>query len=116
MTFGQKIRGLRKKKKLTQRQLAKVVQVDFTYLSKIENDQLPYTPSIKTIQALAQALNADGIELLNLANKVPESLSSVVSDKKALQFFRKASEIVKKPEEWDDFLSYLEKKKKKEKP
>jgi len=115
MTFGQKIRDLRKKKKLTQRQLAEIVQLDFTYLSKIENDQLPYTPSIKTIQALAKALNADEIELLGLANKVPESLSRVVSDKKALQFFRKASEFVKKPEEWDDFLSYLEKRKK-EKP
>lgn len=115
MTFGQKIRDLRKKKKLTQRQLSDIVNVDFTYLSKIENDQLPYTPSIKTIQGLAEALNADEIELLRLANKVPESLSRVVSDKRALQFFRKASEVIKKPEEWDDFLSYLEKKKK-EKP
>ncbi len=38
-TFGQKIKSLRKEKKITQSELVESVGVDFTYISKIENDK-----------------------------------------------------------------------------
>ncbi len=42
MTFGERIRELRKAKDLRQRDLAKKVQVNFTYISKIENQKLDF--------------------------------------------------------------------------
>jgi HTH-type transcriptional regulator, competence development regulator len=76
MTFGQTIRELRKKQDLTQRELAAKVGINFTYLSKIENDKLQEIqfPSEETIVGLAKALDADVDELLLLAQKVPDSI------------------------------------------
>ncbi|MFQ5872328.1 MAG: helix-turn-helix domain-containing protein [Dehalococcoidia bacterium] len=110
MTFGQRIRELRRQHELTQRQLAEKTGVDFTYLSKIENDRLEHTPSIKTIQDLARALEVDELELMNLANKVPPLLEVIARDRDALRFFRRATATVKSPEEWRDLLDYLEKR------
>ena len=42
MTFGEKIRELRKAKNLGQRDLAAKVKVSFTYISKIENEKLDF--------------------------------------------------------------------------
>jgi transcriptional regulator with XRE-family HTH domain len=108
MTLGERIRKLRKRRKLTQRQLAEMVHIDFTYLSKIENDRLDYTPSIKTLLKLAKALEADELELLELAQKVPGPFADITADKQALQFFRKATKIIKEPLEWERILEELE--------
>ncbi len=70
MLFGERLRELRKQKDFTQRELGAKVGVDFTYISKIENGHMP-PPSEKTILKLAQALDADGDELLRLAKRVP---------------------------------------------
>ena len=40
MTFGQRLRELRKAKGLNQKELAEKVGIDFTYLSKLENDRM----------------------------------------------------------------------------
>lgn len=70
MRFGERLRELRKQRGLTQRDLAGVVGVDFTYISKIENGHMP-PPSEETIIKLARALRVDADELLSLAKKVP---------------------------------------------
>ena len=59
MTFGERLRQLRKDKKLTLRGLAEAAGVDFTYLSKIENDKAGYLPAADTIRALATILGVD---------------------------------------------------------
>ena len=61
MTFGEKIRSLRRDNKLSQRDLAGRVGLNFTYLSKIENGKLDFAgfPSEETILKLAEALDAD---------------------------------------------------------
>lgn len=76
MTFGEKLRSLRREKKLSQRDLAERVGLNFTYLSKIENGKLDFAgfPSEGTILKLAEALAADPDELLLLAEKIPESI------------------------------------------
>lgn len=76
MTFGQKIRQLRKAQSLSQRDLAERVRVSFTYISKIENGHLDFGdyPSEELILKLAKALGADADELLLLAKKIPESV------------------------------------------
>jgi len=70
MTFGQRLRELRKTKGLTQRELAERVGLSFTYLSKIENGAMQ-PPRGKTIANLAKALDTDADELFGLAKKVP---------------------------------------------
>ena len=100
MTVGERIKALRKAKGYTQRQLADLTGVDFTYLSKIENDRLEHTPSIKALQTLARVLEADELELLTLADKMPAALRDVSQSQDALQFYRKASLMAKSPRDW----------------
>lgn len=73
-TFGAKIRQLRKEKKLSQKQLAAKLDINFTYLSKVECQKLDFAsyPSEALIRKLAVALDADEVELLLLAKKIPE--------------------------------------------
>jgi transcriptional regulator with XRE-family HTH domain len=110
VTFGQRIRELRKSRGLTQRALAETAGVDFTYLSKIENDRLEHTPSIRTIQELAQALEVDELELMELANKVPPAFQGIAGSPEAMRFFRRATQTITDPAGWRDLLEYLEKR------
>jgi HTH-type transcriptional regulator, competence development regulator len=72
-TFGQRIKNKRRALGLTQRQVAAELEIDFTYLSKLENDR-GEPPGEKTVRRLAVVLHEDAEELLALAGKVPESL------------------------------------------
>jgi HTH-type transcriptional regulator, competence development regulator len=72
-SFGRRIQELRRAKGLTQRQLATTLDIDFTYLSKLENNRGD-APGDQTIRNLARALEADEDELFALAGKVPAEL------------------------------------------
>lgn len=74
-TVGQRIREIRKERNLTQRQLAEKVGINFTYLSRVENDRLDaeQTPREDTLQKIAKALQADADELLLLARRIPDT-------------------------------------------
>jgi transcriptional regulator with XRE-family HTH domain len=85
--FGARLRELRRKAKLTQRELASQIGVDFSYLSKIENGVLP-PPSEKVILRLAEALKVDKDELLILAGRIPEDIAELLRNKKTLQLLR----------------------------
>jgi transcriptional regulator with XRE-family HTH domain len=111
-TLGSKIKELRKKNGLTQRQLAEEVGIDFTYLSKIENENIPYTPSANTLKRLAAALKADELELLRLADKLPEDVQKIAHTEHGLNFLRRAAKF-KSLQEWEELLSFLEKKERK---
>ena len=70
-TFVERIRRRRREDKLSQRKLAELVGVDFTYLSKLENDQQGQSPGEELVMKLAEQLHDDSEELLALAGKVP---------------------------------------------
>lgn len=76
MTFGERIRELRKAKHLTLRDVAKRVNVNFTYISKIENHKLDFGdyPSEDLIRKLARVLGGDLDELLLLAEIIPDDI------------------------------------------
>jgi transcriptional regulator with XRE-family HTH domain len=76
MMFGQRVRELRTAKNLSLRDLAPMVGVGFTYLSKVENAKLDFGdyPSETLIRKLAAALDANETELLILAEKIPEPI------------------------------------------
>jgi transcriptional regulator with XRE-family HTH domain len=73
VSFGRRIQELRRDKKLTQRQVAARLRIDFTYLSKLENDR-GEPPGEDTVRGLADVLETDAEELLALAGKVPAEL------------------------------------------
>lgn len=115
-TLGQRVKELRSQRGLSQRQLAERGGLDFTYLSKIENNRLEHTPSIRTLQDLARALEVDELELMELANKVPPVLEAIARDKEALRFFRRATESITTPEGWRDLNAYLDRRERKRQP
>jgi transcriptional regulator with XRE-family HTH domain len=93
MTFGERIRELRKAKNLTLRDVAKKVKVNFTYISKIENHKLDFGefPSEDLIRKLAKVLEAEVDDLLLLAQKIPEDIRQRVLDRP--DAFRKIAKL-----------------------
>jgi len=83
MRFGQRIRELREAKGLVQRDLGEMVGVNFSYISKIENEKLDFGdyPSEELIHKLADALDGDEDELLILAKKIPERLKKRIFER-----------------------------------
>lgn len=85
-TVGQRIREIRKERNLTQRQLADRVGINFTYLSRVENDRLDadQTPREETLQKIARALDTDADELLLLARRIPDTFRDRILSKPAI--------------------------------
>jgi transcriptional regulator with XRE-family HTH domain len=69
-TFGSLIRQARKDKGLSQRELAKKVGVNYTYLSKLENDHAGTPPSEEVITKIADNLALNAQELQYLAGRI----------------------------------------------
>ena len=82
--FGAKLRELRKRLSMTQRELAELVGVDFSYLSKIESGVVP-PPSQKVISRIASALKADENELITLAGRIPPDIAQTLKNSKMAQ-------------------------------
>lgn len=78
-TFGKCIQRLRREHGLTQREVANTLEIDFTYLSKIENDR-GEAPGEDTVRKLAEVLDTDAEELLALAGRVPPELRTLAQD------------------------------------
>ena len=72
-TFGKVILKARKSKGLSQRDLADAVELNFTYLSKLENDKADYPPKEEVIRSLARTLDLDQEELIYLVGRIPQS-------------------------------------------
>lgn len=94
--FGNRIRELRQQARLSQRELAKKVGIDFTYLSKMENELLP-PPSEKVIQRLAEALSINKDELLSLGGKIPSDITELLKNPEILERLRAEQTREEKP-------------------
>lgn len=89
MGLGQRIKDRRVELDLTLRELAKKVDADFTYLSKIENDKTDHPPSEDLLRRLGKHLSIDPDELIVLSGQVPLGIREVIAkDPAAVQFFR----------------------------
>jgi transcriptional regulator with XRE-family HTH domain len=109
MRFGETIRALRAKRNLSQRELAAMVDVTFTYISKIENHKLDFGeyPSEAMIHKLAESLDADETELLLLAEKVPPRIRQRVMERP--EAFSKIAEL--DDETLDKFVAQIDRRK-----
>lgn len=108
MTFGSRLRELRKAKHLSQRALADMVEINFTYLSKVESEKLDFAqyPSEDLIRKLATALGADVDELLLLAKKIPTDIRERVIERP--DAFRKIASL--DDQTLDEILRQIEEK------
>jgi transcriptional regulator with XRE-family HTH domain len=93
--FGSRLRELRKKAGLTLRELARKINVDFTYISKLENGQLP-PPSEQVISRLAEALGADREGLIQISGRVPADIAGILKNQARQAFGLKLKELRKK--------------------
>ncbi len=88
--FGEKLKRLRKERKITQRDLADRIGVDFTYISKMETGKLDNFPSLEIIKKISIILETNEEELILLAKKIPDSLrETIIEDDLAAAFLRK---------------------------
>lgn len=78
--FGQLIRQARKNKGYSQRELAKLLGLDFTYLSKLENNRADYPPKEEVIRAIALNLELDAEQLIFLAGRIPHQDESLLRE------------------------------------
>ena len=110
MKFGERIRELRKAKGFSLRDLAALVEVDFTYLSKLECGIAGYTPSYALIHELAITLETSEDDLAVLAGKVPPGLKAMMQGNSLLtELVRVLSERVLPNEAYCQMLELAKK-------
>jgi len=103
-TLGETIKNARKSKGFTQKKLAEKVDVDLTYISKIENDKANYPPKESVIKAIARELELNRDELIFLAGRIP------TKDLKLLQQYHETMPIIfqtlrKNPQAFEQFFA-----------
>ena len=77
LTFGETIRRLRRERKWSLGTLAEQTGLSYSFLSRVENDSA--SPEAKTVARLAEVLDGDLRELLELADCLPEVILSRIA-------------------------------------
>jgi len=80
MTFGQTLQKIRRAKGKTQRDLADLIDMDYGYYSRIENDKFDYKPSRETIEKIIEKLECDEnekAELLTAAGRIDKEMEEM---------------------------------------
>lgn len=99
-TFGQALRDSRRSSNISQRDLAIKVGVDYTYISKVENDRIP-PPSAETIEKIAVVLGIPSADLLAHAKKIPTDVRETLQgNPDAIKFISEATNMNLSNEEW----------------
>lgn len=102
--FGRKVRELRIKNSLLQRELAERVGMEVTYLSRIEAGKIR-PPSEAKILAMAEILGADADELLLLAQRLPKDIPEAIHQSpKVPEFLRSTRGL--SDAEWDELIRF----------
>lgn len=112
-TFGERIKRARREQKLTQRDLANRIGINFTYLSKIENGEMP-APSEEKIFGLAKHLQLDADELFSLARRLPNELVDLATKPHMPTILRAAKDL--SDEERQEMLEWVEQRRAKKSP
>ena len=88
-SFGKKVRELREAKNYSIKKLATALGVNYTYVSKIENNKS--IPSSELIEKLAMVFNVDINELKLQAGKIPDDVLDILKSnpKKVIEYLRR---------------------------
>ncbi len=95
--FGQKIKEFRKKRRLTQEQLAEIIDVDYQTISRIETGY--YFTSFENLTKLADALNVEIKDFFDFeadenTEKIQKELSECIK-KMSAEKLKKLSKFIK---------------------
>lgn len=99
MKFGVKIKQLRERQEMTQKDLAEKIGIVVTYLSKIENNKVHYYLSEDKLKKIVSIFNLNKDEekkLFELAKKTPPFVKELAMRRPVYQFLRTI------PSNWDD--------------
>jgi len=88
-SLGTLLKSFRKKSGLSIKNLSNHLDVNYTYISKIENDKS--MPSEEILSKIASIFNYDKEELLIRAGKIPEDIIDILREnpKEAANFLRR---------------------------
>jgi transcriptional regulator with XRE-family HTH domain len=88
MEFGQILRQLRTKEGIGIKRLAPELDVSYTYVSKLENNEI--RPSAELVDRVADYFDYDRDALLLSAGKIPQEIISILREhpEDALKFLR----------------------------
>jgi HTH-type transcriptional regulator, competence development regulator len=105
--FGPALRAGRREAGLSQRELAARTDLDFSYISKVENGRLS-PPAADTIVAICRVLQMAPEDLLALTRKIPSEVHQTVSSSRmAQQFLREAQQMALTDQEWTKMVQAL---------
>jgi transcriptional regulator with XRE-family HTH domain len=109
ITYGKLLKALRRQKAIAQRDLAEKVGVDFSYISKIENDRMP-PPAADTTIKICEVLGVPHEMLLSMSKKVGTEVQSVISSSQAaIKFMNEVKQMQLSDEEWTQLTTKLKK-------
>jgi transcriptional regulator with XRE-family HTH domain len=107
IAFAEILREKRRLAGISQRRLAELVGVDFSYISKLENDRMP-APAADTIVRIAQNVGCASEELLAAAQKLPDGVGSILSgNPAAVRFLQEATSLSLNETEWEQMRGKL---------
>ena len=109
MNFGEKLRDLRKASGHSQRELAELLDVSFTYLSKLENNRMDRPPSEELIRKMAEVLKTNADELLVLAERVPTDIAGIILDQpESIELLRSMEGMSR--DEWREWIQEIKRR------
>src|SRR5829696_6448946 len=77
--FGEFVRREREAKEIGLREMAKIIGVSPTYLSKVERDEFP-PPAEDKVTRIAEIIGQDPDELLAIAGRVASDLTDIIRE------------------------------------
>jgi HTH-type transcriptional regulator, competence development regulator len=88
MTLGEILRQLRRDQGVGIKRLAPELKVDYSYISRLENDKV--VPSKEVIDRIANYFNYDRDELMVLSDRLPDDIKKILREnpKEALEYLR----------------------------
>lgn len=88
MTFGNLLRKLRYQQDIGIKKLAAAINVDYAYLSRIENDKIK--PSERAIERISKYFNYSKDELMILGDKIPDDIKAILREnpEEAMSYLR----------------------------
>jgi transcriptional regulator with XRE-family HTH domain len=106
-SFGELLRQKRRAAGISQRRLAELAGLDFSYISKLENSRLE-APAADTVLRLAELLGCPPEEFFSAAGKLPDEVGqNLSSSPAAVRFLREASALGLTSEEWEKMHGML---------
>jgi transcriptional regulator with XRE-family HTH domain len=92
-TFGAVLRRIRQSKGLTQRDIARRIDMDFAYFSRLETDRQSGLPTRTTIEKIAQAMQCTTTETAELLAAAGRISAEMQAHPELRRLFRTAAQL-----------------------